>query len=368
MLIAIKNLMNERSRFLTSLFGVSFAVVLILVMSGIYVGTLKQVTTYIDHSDGKVWVMQPGVDQMFRSVSWLDISVVEEVNSVSSVNKATSFLGVPSSLAHNGTQTAYYLIGYNPTDREIGPWKLAEGRNIEKSGETVLDSVLAKKNNIELGDTVTLIDEKFTVVGLSDETAAVGNFYAFVSFEDAKTQLHANNRTSFVLAEPIDGVTVQELSDSIKTSVAGVDAMPAETFAENSREIVRSMVGRPLITMIAIGILVGFALIALSVLSVASEQMRDFGILRAIGVGSQQLYVTVVIQALVLGIGGYVLGVAITYLAQLLIQGQVGDVAVSIPLWLIGAMALGSVIMAVLACLVPAKRVSRLDPAAVFRQ
>lgn len=368
MLIAVKNLVSERSRFVTSLFGVGFAVVLILVMSGIYLGTLNQVTTYIDHTKGKVWVMQPGVDQMFRSVSWLDDNIEHKVDSVVSVKETSSFLGVPTSLAHNGTQTAYYLIGYDPAEPDPGPWELVEGRNIAGPGETVMDSVLAKKNDIHVGDQVKLVDGDFKVVGLSSQTAAVGNFYVFISLEEAAEQLRAQNRISFVLAEPADNFTSEQVAQDINEQLIEVDALPSEEFAKNSREIVASMVGRPLVAMIAIGILVGFALIAVSVLSLATEQMREFGILRAIGVTPRQLYFTVIVQSLILAAGGYVLGVGFTYLAQMLIQGQVGDVSIETPPQLILSMAFGTLLMAFFACLVPTHRVSNLDPATAFRR
>lgn len=71
MIVAVKNLVAERARFVLSVIGVAVAVILVLVMSGIFVGTTNQVTTYIDHSKGAVWVVQPGVSQMFRAVSWL---------------------------------------------------------------------------------------------------------------------------------------------------------------------------------------------------------------------------------------------------------------------------------------------------------
>ena len=110
MLIALRNLLVERLRFIISLTGVTFAVVLVLVMSGIYLGTLQSVTTYIDHTDDRVWVAQPGVDQMFRAVSWLDKTVVDDVKTVPDVESASPILGVPSSFSHDGMLTAYYLV------------------------------------------------------------------------------------------------------------------------------------------------------------------------------------------------------------------------------------------------------------------
>ena len=51
-----------------SVAGVGFAVLLVLVMAGIFVGTINQVTTYIDHSRNAVWVTNPGVADVPRRV------------------------------------------------------------------------------------------------------------------------------------------------------------------------------------------------------------------------------------------------------------------------------------------------------------
>ena len=41
----MRNLIGERTRFLLSVAGVGFAVLLVLMMAGIFVGTINQVTT-----------------------------------------------------------------------------------------------------------------------------------------------------------------------------------------------------------------------------------------------------------------------------------------------------------------------------------
>ena len=46
MIVAVKNLVAGRARFVLSVIGVAVAVILVLVMSGIFVGTTNQVTTY----------------------------------------------------------------------------------------------------------------------------------------------------------------------------------------------------------------------------------------------------------------------------------------------------------------------------------
>ena len=367
MLIALRNLLVERLRFIISLTGVTFAVVLVLVMSGIYLGTLQSVTTYIDHTDDRVWVAQPGVDQMFRAVSWLDKTVVDDVKTVPDVESASPILGVPSSFSHDGMLTAYYLVGCDPNDTVVGPWKLSEGRNVQQPGETVMDSVLAKKNGIHVGDEVTLINGEFTVVGLSEDTAAVGNFYVFITMEDAAEQLKAEGRMSYAVVTPRHGVSAERLRDEISAEIPDAEVLTSADFADNSRAIVKSMVGRPLMAMIVIGVFVGLALVTLTILSMTAEQMREFGILRAIGARPRQLYLTVIAQALILAVLGYISGVAITYGIQVFLAGRVGDVTIWIPPGLVATMAAGSAAMAIIGSIIPVRSVSGLDPAAAFR-
>ena len=88
-----------------------------------------------------------------------------------------------------------------------------------------------------------------------------GNFYAFVSLPDAARLLRAGNRFSHFLVQPRPGYTPEQAAAAIRQSLPGMDAMTSAEFAHNSRDIIISMVGRPLKTMIAISTLVGVVLV-----------------------------------------------------------------------------------------------------------
>ncbi|GAA1933523.1 ABC transporter permease [Streptomyces sodiiphilus] len=366
-MIPLKNLLSERARLITSVVGVGFAVMLVLVMTGIFVGTTNQVTTYIDHHHEEVWVAQPGTTQMFRSVSWLPDETRDELLKIPGVAGASPVLGVPTSFVRDGSQTAIYLLGYDPKAAAGGPWKLAEGRAEVAAGETVLDRVLAAKNGVGVGDTVELADASFTVVGLSEETAAVGNFYAFISLEDAKERLRADNRVSYFLVQPEPGADPGDLAAAIDERLPGAVALTSGEFSDNSREIVISMMGRPFYAMIAIGVLVGVALVSLTVLASAAEQMREFGVLKAIGVATPQVYGIVLTQAALLAVSGYALGASVTYGLQFLLAERMGDVTIEITAPVLLAMFAVTLVMAALGSIGPVRRVTRLDPAIAFR-
>lgn len=368
MTVAIRNLFSERTRLGLALIGVAFAVLLVLAMAGIFVGTTRQVTTYIDHSRNAVWVMQPGVSQMFKAVSWLPAEDRQKLIALPEIESADPILGVPSDFVHNGTHTAYFVVGYDTDTGVGGPWALAEGRNVSDSGEVVMDRTLARKNGIHVGDTVAVGDRDFTVVGLSKQTAAATNYYTFISLPDAASLMRAGNRVSYFLVQPKPGHTPEQVVDAIGTRLPGMSALTASEFADNSRDIIVKMIGRPLKTLIAISALVGVALIGLTVWALTAEQMADFGVMRAIGVRSAQLGRVVLVQAAAIGTVGYLLGAAIAYAAQFLLGDRMGDVVLRITPLMLAAVAGGTAVMAVLGSLLPLRRVTRIDPATAFRR
>ena len=368
MIVAVKNLVAERTRLLLSVVGVGFAVLLVLVMAGIFAGTTKQVTTYIDHARNAVWVMQPGVSQMFRAVSWLPADVDRPLVALAAVGSADPFLGLASYFIHEGEQTAYFVLGYDTETGVGGPWSLAQGSGVTAPGEVVLDRVLASKNGIGLGDPVRIVDGDFTVVGLSDQTAALGNYYAFLSLPDAGRVMRAGDRVSYVLVQPAPGYTPDQAAQAIRAAIPGVDALTSASFAQNSRDIIISMIGRPLKAMIAIAALVGVALIGLTVLAATNEQMADFGVLRAVGVRPVQLIRTVLGQAALIAALGYLLGAAFAYATQFLIGDRLGDVTIAVTPVMLAWMALATAVMAALGSLLPLRRVARIDPALAFRR
>lgn len=365
--LAVKNLVAERTRFAISVLGVGFAVMLVLIMAGIFVGTINQVTTYIDHSRNALWVTQPGVSQMFRAVSWLPSADRQRLLSVPEVATADPILGQPSDFVHNGEQTAYFVLGYDTTTGVGGPWSLAQGRTVTAPGEVVLDRVLARKNDVHIGDTVDIVDGKFTVVGLSNQTAALGNFYAFISLPDAARLLRAGNRVSYFLVQPKPGYSPEQTVEGI-ARLPGLEALTSAEFTANSKDIITSMIGRPLKTMIAISALVGIALVGLTVWNATAEQLGDFGVLRALGVSRGQLLRIVATQAALIAALGYLLGAAVAFGAQFLIGERMGDVTVAITPAMLAAMAAATTVMAALGALLPLRRVSRIDPAEAFRR
>src|SRR5262245_10960872 len=82
--LARKNLLHDRMRFFITVAGVSFAVTLVLVQVGLFMGLLDKATTTIEHASADIWVTShetPNVDvaDMFPGTAVLRVPGVPGV-------------------------------------------------------------------------------------------------------------------------------------------------------------------------------------------------------------------------------------------------------------------------------------------------
>ncbi len=60
--LAIRNLLHDRARFFVTLVGVLFAVVLLAVQLGLYLGARKMIVSMIEHTAGDLWIAAYGAN------------------------------------------------------------------------------------------------------------------------------------------------------------------------------------------------------------------------------------------------------------------------------------------------------------------
>jgi putative ABC transport system permease protein len=69
--LAFRNLFHDRLRFVATVIGIVFSIVLVTVQMGLYLGFGRMVTTMIDHASADLWVMARGT-KCFEDPSLLE--------------------------------------------------------------------------------------------------------------------------------------------------------------------------------------------------------------------------------------------------------------------------------------------------------
>src|SRR5690348_17673232 len=85
--LASRNLFQDRLRFIATLIGIVFSIVLVTIQMGLYLGFGRMVTTMIDHASADLWVMPRGT-KCFEDPSLLNLRDRYRALSVNGVAEA----------------------------------------------------------------------------------------------------------------------------------------------------------------------------------------------------------------------------------------------------------------------------------------
>ncbi len=364
MLLARRNLFRDRTRFLLSIAGVAVSVGLILLLSGYRAGVYRQAAAYLDNTPGSVVVAEKGIRDFLGTSSVLPAGALDAVQSTPGVDRAIPVVSSFVIFERHDRKDGFFLIGYDPAAGG-GPWKLVDGREPAADGELVIDRTTARQHDIALGDRLTLLDREATVVGLSDETTFWAGSIAFARISTLESLLRAPGLRSFLLVTPAADASPETLRDRLV--VPGADAMLKSDVIANDAKLMARVYDAPIGLMVAIAFVVGVLVVGLVIYTATIERRREYGAVKAIGARNRTLYRVVTIQALIAAIVGAIAGIGLAFGAAAALMAWRPQFLVAIDPAAVGIVLAAALLMALLAALLPARSLARLEPAEVFR-
>lgn len=367
-LLAIKNLWEERGRLFISAGGVAAALVLVLLLDGVFTGVSEQIVAYPEQTDAQVWVMQEGVSNMHMSTSILPRRLEAEIRAVEGVEDVTPVLYVNNLVETGQGRWFSYIVGVEAEARRGGPWAMAEGAASPGLGEAIIPDVLARKGGVGLGESVTIMGREFRVVGLSRGTFSMANSMTFLSYKDLEGLLSAPGAASYFLVKARPEVPPSVLAERVSQAVPGAHSMTREDFIASDRSMSRQMGVDVIQVMTVIGFVIGMLVVGLTIYTATVRRSREYGIVKALGARNGQLMALVAVQALVIAALGLGVAVAVAYLARPAVQAAVPEIAVVYSAGSLAKVLMVSGAIAPLASLLPAYRITRIEPGAVFKE
>lgn len=365
--LAFRNLFQSRARLMISAGGVALALLLILSLDAIMTGIERQVTAYIDNAGADIWVSQENVRNMHMAYSALPTSVTSKVRSIPGVESATPILYLTGYFEVGQERDAAYIIGLPKEVEAGGPWKMVDGKGTPDSKEIIIDRGIAKRAGVGLGDKAKVLGEEFTIVGMSEGTAAITASVAFISKKDW-SRLQANvDAVSFVLAKVKPGESPQAVAEHIESQVPKVTAQTRQAFASQERQVIKDMSTDLITIMNLVGFLIGLAVMALTVYTATLARRAEYGVLKALGARNSHLYRAVLGQAFISVALGLGLGFLFTLLLVLIIPRTGLPLAMEISSDSLLKVSGISLVIASVSALLPIRQIAGLDPAMVFR-
>jgi len=321
---------------------------------------------------------------------------IRAVDGVAAANGDVLALGVIPFDTKSGkpvkTQGAPQFGSGTVEDDKIRLTNPAEGRFPTADGEVALSRLTADKTHATIGNKIALYlpvqnaKREFTVVGIveySGHRASLGgeSLVVFTTPQAQQMFLRQADVYTGVSIRAADGVSQQQLRDRVASLVpSGFEAKTGEQASKDQANTVNeglsALTTYFLLPFGFLGLAVAILLIFNTFNVVVAQRSRELALLRALGAGRGQVTVSVMVEALLVGLTGATLGllggIGLGWLGSLalgkLLGGDLpegGLIVGVLPIVLSYAVGVG---VTLVAALIPAFRASRVPPLAAMRE
>ncbi|MFP5326368.1 MAG: ABC transporter permease [Acidimicrobiia bacterium] len=366
--IAWRNLVRERTRLAISVGGVAVAVMLILLLRGLYTGVNEEAARYLRSIGADLWIGQNGTRGGFgHSVSVLPADLREQVEQVEGVEQVAPLFGRPVVVTVGDDDEDLFLMGYDPDAAIGGPPEVLHGAESPGAGEIILDRVFADQAGLDVGDDIEVTGRRMRVAGIGAGGNSLITQYAWVAIPDVEAISGTPGVVSYLVVRTNASTTPDDVARRITSAVPGTTVTSADEFVSESTADIRESFVPILFVLVVIAVVIGTAVIGLTIYTSVIEKRQEYGVLKALGFSNRRLFGIVCRQSLVAGFLGLVAGAILSTVVSCAIEGLLPEFVTVLRPADYGLVVAATAVMSALASLLPVRRVARLDPASVFR-
>jgi putative ABC transport system permease protein len=370
--LAQRNLFHDKVRLTVTLTGIVFSVVLIVVQLGLFLGFTTATSNLIDHSGADLWITSANVPYVEQGVAFSERKL-NQVRAVPGVADAQKIITHWTQWKrHDGGEDSVQIVGINVDDPLERPWNLVQGRveDLKSPDAVIMDELYKQKLGVtRIGEVFEIGGHRARVVGF---TRGIRSFttspYVFTSFKNAQNYTNLReDQTYFILVRLAKGANLEQVRHAILAHVTDVQVLTSAEFSHMTTFYWMFTTGAGVAVLIAavLGLVVGFVVVAQTIYATTMDHIREYGTLKAMGAPNSYVYRVIMKQAAISAVIGYVLGMIVSVFV---VQGsQKGGAAILMPPSMATGMFFLTLLMCVGAALVSINKVTRIDPAMVFK-
>lgn len=381
--LALRMLTGDRGKYLGLIFSISFASMLMAHQASIFWGLMRRTTSQIqDIEEPDIWVMDEKTTNIDDQRPLRDDDVLR-VRGVEGIAWAVPLYRGAARIKKldTGEYRASILLGVDDVTLIGAPREMLMGD--AKTALRSPDSVILDKAGYEylwpgqplaLGRVVEINDRRAVVRGICQTSAP------FVTLPIAYTSMSEvgriasgpeTRRTSFVLAKAARASSPEDAMVTARrvTERTGLKAMTDEEFSSATISYYIRSTGIPVnfgITVL-LAFIVGAAVAGQTFYIFTLENLKQLGALKAMGVDNRRITGMILLQALVVGVIGYGIGMGLAagFFASTAHISHLRGFSLLLPIALGTGVAV--LLIVLLTAIFSVRRVLVLEPAVVFR-
>ncbi|WP_340820431.1 ABC transporter permease [Methanolobus sp. WCC4] len=317
--IALRHISARKRLTFFAVFAVALAIAVIVVLMSMMTGFTEELVDSTVENSPHIVVTSSDPDEdyvHFYSYYSEQIAAMDGVEAVSPV-----FVG-QAAISHKDNAEGVNLNGIDPvaqdavmriSDDMVSGDLFALGRS---NNGIVIGDNLAEDLEVVMGDNVDVImpgfgESSFKVIGIFDTGSSSDEAVAYVRFDPALDFFDENGVASSINIRVTDPFQADVIANSIEKDTD----LDAQSWIEANKEILDLLNTQGLIVWIYYGLIymiAGFG-IANTLFTVVMDKKREIGMLKAMGASKKNITMIFLIESLILGTMGVMLGCVMGY-------------------------------------------------------
>ncbi len=369
--LAFRNLFHDRLRFIATVIGIVFSIVLVTVQMGLYFGFGRMVTTMIDHASADLWVMPRGT-KCFEDPSLLNTRERYRALAINGVADAIPLvIGFADWRMPGGAMTPVFVVGSDLRAGGLQPWNLVDGQveALSSPKAIAVDRSYFDRLGISgLGATAEIRQQPVRVAAVTDGIRSFTTTpFVFMDVDRARTHTGVpSGKATYLLVRLSDDANLEQVRRQLASDITDVEVLTPAEFRERSRTfwLFSTGAGAALFAGALLGVIVGTVVVAQTLYASTKEHLNEFATLRAMGSSRRYIYNVIVWQALLSAVIGFAFAALISGRVVRLTAATALPIVVTPAL--VGGLFLLTIIMCIGSSIAAIVQVTRIDPAMVF--
>jgi putative ABC transport system permease protein len=368
--LAVRMMVHDKAKFLGTLLGVVFAVVLANQQLGILIGLLDKNTMFVDHAGADLWIVPPNTTTA-QPGQRMSTQLLYQALATPGVKRASALVMIGAAITKpGGGSEGVTLVGVDLTTMLGGPWNIIAGDpSVMREPSTLLieDSLRAKFGGLNLGSLREINGYQVRIGGFVWGLQPFGPPYTFTDIDTARSIGGvASDELNFVLVQVAPGGDADAVARELAARCPTADIYSRDDFHRRIViQLLRDQLGVSFGTSTAFGLIIGFIIVALLMFSSVLDRVREFATLKALGLTDGDLTRMLLVQSVCYSLLGSLIGLGVVGFMAKGISSA--NLAVIVPHWLVEITPVVMLGLCAAASLIAVRRVRKLEPGMVFR-
>jgi lipoprotein-releasing system permease protein len=379
--IALRFLKSNKTQTVVIILGIGVGVAVQIFIGSLILGLQTNLIDITIGNSSQITVTSAQDNELFLN----NPNLIKKIEGADSrIQPASPVLDQPAFLDAVTSQSVV-VRGFE-MERADGIYQFSEyitsGNLPKKSGEFLVGSILREKNQLSIGDTITLVTtDRRTVTGTISgffdlKVAAINGTWCVTTLETAQSLFQVGDKISAIEMQVTraDVFEADLIADAVSSKIND-DNLNVLNWKAQNEQLLSGLQGQSVSSlMIQVFVMLSVLLGIASVLAITvMQKSRQIGILKAMGIKNRTASLIFLTEGFILGIFGAATGVAfgvgLSYAFTKFALNSDGTpvVPLSFDPNFIVLSACVAVLACVLASLVPARKSSKLDPIDIIR-